>query len=239
MNKKISVVIPTYNEENYIEKCLKSLMNQTLQRDEFEIIIVDGGSKDKTVEISEKYADKILFQKSEGVGGARNDGVRESSSSIIATTDADIILPPDWLERILFNFSSRNIACLFGPIKPIENRFKYRFLIGLFNDCAHFMAKMRLFYATVGSNTAFRRDIFLKAGGYPEVQAGDDYGVAFRLKKFGKIRYDPKLCVHFSMRRMEKYGVVYSLYNWTMNALIASFGLNHRINVKEYMRQKY
>lgn len=239
MNRKISVVIPTYNEENYIEKCLSSLTNQTLPRDKFEIIVVDGGSADRTVKIAEKYADKVLFQKSEGVGGARNDGVRESNSDIIATTDADIILPSDWLERILFNFSSRNIVGLFGPIKPIENRFKYRFLIGLFNDCVHFLAKTRLFYATVGSNTAFRKDVFLRAGGYPEVPAGDDYGVAFRLKKFGRIHYDPRLCVHFSMRRMEKYGVVYSLYNWTVNAFVATFKLNHRINVKEYMRQKY
>ncbi|HID43045.1 MAG TPA: glycosyltransferase [Archaeoglobaceae archaeon] len=239
MNKKISVVIPTFNEENYIEKCLTSLLNQTLERDEYEIIVVDGGSEDRTIKIAEKYADTVIFQRSEGVGGARNDGVMESNSKIIATTDADIILPPDWLERIFFNFSSRDIVALFGPIIPIENRFKYRFLISLFNDCVHFLAKVSVFYATVGSNTAFRKDCFLKVGGYPEVPAGEDYGVAFRLKKLGRIYYDPKLRVHFSMRRMEKYGVISSLYNWTVNVLVARFKLNDKINVKEYTRQKY
>jgi glycosyltransferase involved in cell wall biosynthesis len=53
MTKTISVVIPTYNEERYIEKCLQSLVNQTLNRDEFEIVVVDGGSADRTVELAE------------------------------------------------------------------------------------------------------------------------------------------------------------------------------------------
>ena len=92
MTKKISVVIPTYNEERYIEKCLQSLVNQTLNRDDFEIVVVDGGSADRTVELAEGYADIVIPQESKGVGGARNDGVEVSRGELIATTDADIFL---------------------------------------------------------------------------------------------------------------------------------------------------
>jgi len=88
----ISVIVPTYNEEKNIERCLKSLENQTIPRNKFEVIIVDGQSKDRTVEIAKKYADKVIQQKSKGVGGARNDGVEIARGNIIAVTDADSIL---------------------------------------------------------------------------------------------------------------------------------------------------
>ncbi|MBI4896489.1 MAG: glycosyltransferase, partial [Candidatus Aenigmarchaeota archaeon] len=71
----ISVVIPTYNEEKNIEQCLLNIAHQTIPRHAYEIIVVDGKSKDKTRQIAEKYADKIIIQTSQGVGGARNDGV--------------------------------------------------------------------------------------------------------------------------------------------------------------------
>ena len=72
----ITVVVPTYNEEKNIERCLQALAKQTISRDSYEIIVVDGNSKDKTSEIAAKYADKVLQQVSSGVGGARNDGAK-------------------------------------------------------------------------------------------------------------------------------------------------------------------
>lgn len=236
MTKKISVVIPTYNEERYIVRCLKSLVNQTLHRDEFEIVVVDGGSADRTVELAEEYADLVIQQKSKGVGGARNDGVEVSSGEIIATTDADIILPEDWLARICADFKSKRVVAVYGPIIPIEDIFKYRFLIGLFNKVAHLLARTKVFYATLGSNTAFRRRIFLQIGGYSDMAAGDDYEIAMRLKHLGRIFYDSDLYVLFSMRRMEKFGVTRALYIWAINVVAEKRGKCSKLN---YMRQIY
>ena len=236
MTKKISVVIPTYNEERYIVRCLKSLVNQTLHRDEFEIVVVDGGSADRTVELAEEYADFVIQQKSKGVGGARNDGVAVSSGEIIATTDADIILPEDWLARICADFKSKRVVAVYGPIIPIEDIFKYRFLIGLFNKVAHLLARTRLFYATLGSNTASRRSTFLQVGGYSDLPAGDDYEIALRLKRVGRIYYDPKLYVDFSMRRMQQFGILRTLYIWAINALSVTRGKTAKVN---YARQIY
>jgi len=67
----ISVVIPTYNEEKNIERCLRALEEQTIPREDFEIIVVDGQSSDRTIEIAQRYADRVIQQVSEGVGGAR------------------------------------------------------------------------------------------------------------------------------------------------------------------------
>jgi len=236
MNKKISVVIPTYNEERYVERCLKSLVNQTLPRTEFELIVVDGGSTDRTVEIAQGYADIVMQQKSKGVGGARNDGVDAASAELIATTDADIILPGDWLARICADFESKSVVGVYGPINPIEDIFKYQFLIGLFNKVAYLLARMRVFYATLGSNTAFRRRTFLQIGGYSDLPAGDDYEIALRLKRAGRIYYDPALYVDFSMRRMEQFGILHTLYIWAINAMSVTRGKTAKVN---YARQTY
>jgi len=236
MTKKISVVIPTYNEERYIEKCLQRLVNQTLNRNEFEIVVVDGGSADRTVELAEGYADIVIPQESKGVGGARNDGVEVSRGELIATTDADIFLPEDWLARICADFESKSVVCVYGPIKPIEDIFKYQFLIGLFNKVAYLLARMRVFYATLGSNTAFLRRTFLQIGGYSDLPAGDDYEIALRLKRAGRIYYDPTLYVDFSMRRMEQFGIIHTLYIWAINAMSVTREKTAKVN---YARQTY
>ncbi|HRT12001.1 MAG TPA: glycosyltransferase family 2 protein, partial [Methanoculleus sp.] len=70
----ISVVVPTYNEEQNIERCLRSLADQTVPRKNYEIIVVDGNSKDRTRDLAETLADQVFIQTSKRVGGARNDG---------------------------------------------------------------------------------------------------------------------------------------------------------------------
>ena len=65
----ISVIVPSFNEEANIAQCLVSLSHQTISRSEYEIIVVDGGSTDKTCEIARKYADMVFIQKSKKVGG--------------------------------------------------------------------------------------------------------------------------------------------------------------------------
>jgi len=120
-NKKVSVVIPAYNEESYIGACLNSLANQTLDRRDYEIVVVDGGSEDETVDIAREYADNVIIQHSKGVGGARNDGVEVSSGEIVAMTDADIILPCNWLEESAM-ISGLTVWLLFMVPSSLLNR---------------------------------------------------------------------------------------------------------------------
>ena len=116
----ISVIIPTFNEEENIAQCLVSLTHQTVARTDYEIIVVDGGSKDASCMIAGKYADKVFKQTSKKVGGARNDGVMAAKGEIVATTDADCILPPTWIETIKQNFKDERVVQLYGPVYPIE-----------------------------------------------------------------------------------------------------------------------
>jgi len=93
----ISVIIPALNEEKRIEQCLQSLKNQSYG--DFEIIVVDGGSRDGTVEITRRYA-KVIKQKSRTIGGARREGAMVAKGDILAFTDADTILDCNWLSSI-------------------------------------------------------------------------------------------------------------------------------------------
>ena len=89
----ISVVIPTLNEGPVIERCLKSLSEQTYK--DFEIVIVDSGSKDGTLRIARKYKSRIIDEPRRGVPLARNRGAREAKGDIVVCTDGDAVYPPE------------------------------------------------------------------------------------------------------------------------------------------------
>lgn len=101
MNHKISVVIPTYNEEKSIAKCLNSLTNQTYKN--HEILVIDNNSTDETYNIIKKFQKinkkiKYIFEPKQGRSYARNSGIKNSRSKIIAMIDADCIAPKNWLD---------------------------------------------------------------------------------------------------------------------------------------------
>ncbi len=210
----ISVVIPSFNEAERIEQCLISLSRQSIPRDEYEIIVVDGGSKDRTREIAEKYADYVFIQTSPKVGGARNDGALHAKGEIIATTDADTILPPDWLKQIQKGFKNKDVVMLYGPVRPIEATLKNRFYLFLANSFAHIGYLTGTILFTLGCNSAFRADAFKKAGMYRVSDAGDDLEIAHRMRKIGKVRFERNLFVYFSMRRYDQFGALRSIYEW-------------------------
>jgi glycosyltransferase involved in cell wall biosynthesis len=113
---KISLVIPVYNEEKYIENCLKSIAKQKVKPDE--VIVVNNNSTDATVSIVEKYPFvKILTEQKQGMIPARNAGFNAAQYEVIARCDADTRLPPNWIARIRRNFESSQIDALTGLIQ--------------------------------------------------------------------------------------------------------------------------
>jgi cellulose synthase/poly-beta-1,6-N-acetylglucosamine synthase-like glycosyltransferase len=156
----------------------------------------------------------VFTQKSKKVGGARNDGFMAAQGDIIATTDADCILPPTWIETIRKNFKDKRVVVLYGPVYPIEVGIGNKLSILLANTFSRIGYYSRTFYYTLGCNTAFRKDAFIKAGMYRCFDAGDDLEIALRMKDQGKVAFDRRLKVGFSMRRYEQFGTLKSLYEW-------------------------
>lgn len=230
----ISVVIPSYNEEERIERCLQSLQSQDLPREEYEIIVVDGGSKDKTREIAEKYADQVFIQTSPKVGGARNDGAIRARGEIVATTDADTILPPDWLSRIRRGFSNPDVVMVYGPVTPVEKTIKNRLYLFFANTFAYFGYITGTVLFTLGCNSAFRTEVFREAGMYRVSDAGDDLEIAVRMRNLGRVQFDRRLKVSFSMRRYDQFGALRSIYEWIYIVLQGGDAKKYQYTQKKY-----
>lgn len=228
------MIVPTYNEEKVIARTLMHLSRQTLPRSEYEIIVVDGGSGDRTVEIASRYADLVIRQTGKGVGGARNDGARVAQGRILVHTDADVVPEPDWLENIRSSFTE-GVVAVCGPDEPFENKFKYRllyFFINLFSDVTYRMGVV----GTRGTNTAVLREKFFEAGGYTDYPLCDDVELGFRLKRLGRVVYTRKTTVRASARRLEKYGIVRVLNGWLRGDLLLVRG---KRTVGKYHRESY
>ena len=110
---KLSLIIPMYNVELYIEKCLNSCINQDLSADEYEIIIVNDGSKDNSLSIAESIAQKhnnvrIITQTNGGLSSARNTGLINSRGEYIWFIDSDDWIEPNVLKELYTTASNNN-----------------------------------------------------------------------------------------------------------------------------------
>lgn len=109
----ISFIVPTYNSEKTIEKCIKSINKQKCKK---EIIVVDGISTDKTIEILKRFELKIYEEKKKGAGPARNFGLKRTKGDYIAFIDSDVVLPIGWIKKCIKKLEEdKKIAGVGGP----------------------------------------------------------------------------------------------------------------------------
>jgi len=218
----ISVVIPTKNEEKYIKKCLISLKKQR----EYvkEIIVVDGGSTDRTVEIARKYADVVLVDPSlDSPGKGRNAGASIAKGDILAFVDADTLVSDGWGKAVLEAFAKRGVLMASGPVYPYDSGiwlriayiFSYDFLVR-----ATRLLKITHF---LGLNVAYRRDFFIKLGGFPSTKLSEDILLSMKAGRCGKSVFSRKMAVLSSARRLRKQGIGWVLLYLIFNELKVLF----------------
>ena len=124
-NNKVTVVIPVKNGQKTLEKCLKALLLQTYKN--YEIILVDNNSKDKTKNIilnfQKTYSNiKYIFEKRPGIGQARNTGEKLAKGEIILMTDSDCYVPQNWIEKIILPISNNKAIAVQGAFQKPENK---------------------------------------------------------------------------------------------------------------------
>lgn len=218
----ISVVVPALNEEKYLEKNLMTLMNQSYKN--FEIIVVDNNSTDHTAQIAKKYGAIVISCHEKGVGAARQAGFLKAKGTIIATTDADNLLPEDWLTTISQRFEKDKKMVAYGGLfrlysGPFSARIAVKYLgYSAFQVDKLFSGKWSL----IAQNMAVRKDAFLQVGGFKKVQMGEDADLAQRLAAVGNVILDKNFLVYASGRRV-RYGLWYGVWTYAPNALYRMF----------------
>ena len=125
---KVSVIVPVYNGEEFIESCIKNILNQTLK--EIELILVNDGSKDNTLNICKKYADfdnriVLINQENQGVSLARNKGIDISKGNYLCFIDCDDRIDNDYLEKLYKIANEKNVQVVCCDIECIDLNGKF------------------------------------------------------------------------------------------------------------------
>lgn len=203
----ISVIIPVYNEEKRIKECLDALYDNSLKP--FEIIVADGGSTDKTVDIIKcNYPEvKIVNNIKKTAGSGRNVAIEKAKGDIVAFTDGDCIVHKRWIESIDKVFTTNDVDGIGGKVKNAEpeNYIEEYWgnlawnLIMNFGDEPYVIKERTLNDAFVTANCAYKRERLLQIGGFSEWfgNNAEDVDVSWRMLENGaKLMYVPDMVIY-------------------------------------------
>jgi len=173
----ISVIVPFYNAEKYIEDCIESLLSQEFRTDDYELIFVDNNSTDGSAEIVKNYPRiKYVSETKQSPYTARNRGIKETAGTIIAFTDPDCIAFPDWLAEIERGLTEPAVSVVLGQnlmgnsspllsmIQDYENE----------KEIYTFSSSDGRIYSAHTNNMAVRRELFEELGLFVERDRGAD-----------------------------------------------------------------
>mgnify|MGYP001576753382 CR=1 FL=1 len=195
----LSIIIPTLNEEKYLPLLLGSIKKQDFF--DYEIIVSDAGSEDKTLEIAQKYGCKIV--RGGFVSTGRNNGAKAARGDIFLFLDADVILPPFFLKNSVEKFKKRNLGIAAFLIFPQSSKKIYKVCFKFFNLYVWLVQKLS---AHSVAAIMVKREIHQTIGGFDEeIFFVEDYSYtreAAKVSKFGLIK-EP---FFVSVRRYEKDG---------------------------------
>ncbi len=196
--KEISIIIPTLNEEKSISQCLETVVNIP----GIEIIVSDGGSVDRTVEIAGQHRDVKVVSSLTGRSIQMNNGATCARGEILLFLHADCILSREALLKIRHIFNSSKFVGGAFMIRLLSDKFPYRWLeMGI-----NFRSKV--FKLPYGDQGLFvKRSIFEKLGGFREMPICEDLDFICRLKKFGRITILNDR-IFSSVRMWENYGIL-------------------------------
>ena len=195
---KVSLVGTVLNGAGHVEEFLVSLATQTVRPDE--VVIVDGGSTDGTAERLREAGITVIEEPGANIARGRNLAIAAAAHDVLAVTDVDCVLEPDWLEQLLVPID-RGADVSMGFYAPITDGLVQECLaaVNLLLDASE--VDPRRFMPSARS-IAFRRDALEAAGGYPEwLDIGEDMWVNHRWRELGlDLEFAPAALVHWRLR---------------------------------------
>lgn len=235
-NKGISFIIPCYNEEQFIRDCIRSIKNDTENMPNIEIIVIDNNCTDSTADIARDEGVIVVTEDQKGVVFARQRGYLESKYDLIANIDADSRIPLGWTETALKTMSDDSVVAVTGPLIYDDATLKLRFLVRIYYYFAY-ISCMLIGVFLQGGNCMIRKSALQEVGGYDTTVAfyGEDTMTAKILQQFGEIKFNMKLKLLSSSRRLEKQGVLKTTWLYLVNYLYVTFkGKPHTNEYKDF-----
>ncbi len=211
----LAIVIPVYNEQNYLAACLDSIAAQSIRPNE--VIVVDNNSTDDTVEIANSYSFvKLISETNQHQSFAQKTGFDAANSDIIGRIDADSVLPVNWVKNVKNHFENNpQTVGVTGGTKPYDmssakaGSFGFRFFINL----ASGVAGTRMLW---GANCAVRKSAWEQISG-KVLTRGDiweDYDLAFCIAPYGQISMIDSIDIDSSFRSIRKPLITQTRYQF-------------------------
>jgi glycosyltransferase involved in cell wall biosynthesis len=213
---KFSIIVPTYNEEHYIPRCLQSIKDQRFDHTEFEVIVSDADSTDRTREVARTLCDKIETTDKRGIALGRNLGTTNATGKYLVFVDADVVLEQVFLQKLDASFRDESVVAVTGIAKPSDGALFPRLvytgtylLVRFFN-----ILGLSLF---PGICVAYRSDAFRDSGGFREdFGIVEDLDLSRRMSRRGACVISSGAVAYVSTRRLEHHAlstVLFHIYN--------------------------
>ncbi len=234
MDKKISIIIPTLNEEKYLPKILETIKKQTFK--DYEIIVADADSKDKTTEIALKYGARVVKGGMPAVG--RNAGAKVARGEFLFFLDADTKLPLNFLENAYNEIQEKFIDLATCKINSISNLLFDKVIQDVTNT---YIKSIRSFNpCAVGVCILVSKRLFERTKGFDEtIKIGEDYEFVGRAAKIKPLHFLKSTKVFVSVRRYKKEGRINLIKKYIYTEARRIFSGEIRDNSIEYEFGKF
>ncbi len=212
MTIQYSIIIPAYNARHTITACINALQQQTIPREQMEIIVIDDGSQDGTGQLAAELGVKVLFQpQNGGQAAARNVGIQHAQGEIICFTDADCIPQPDWLAQITAPLhQDPSISATKGVYCTRQHELISRFVQVEYEDKYDKLRQFPRISFVDTYSAAYRRAVLLEVGGFDErFPVAEDRELSYRVAAAGyEMVFQPQALVcHLHASRVRTYFV--------------------------------
>lgn len=178
----ISFVIPVKNSDKYLYECLSSIANQDIEKECFEIIVVDNESSDNSVLIAKEFTENIYVSRASNASGVRNDGACHAKFEIIAFIDSDCVIPGDWASKVLSSLSEDPQIGVVGGnyLANPDGTWVEKAWSPIVNRFSGFVRSLP------GGNMAFRREVWNLVGGFnTSLRSAEDDEICRRVREKG------------------------------------------------------
>lgn len=211
----LSIVIPTLNEEKYLPRLLEVIKKQSFR--DWEIIVADAGSKDKTVNLAKAAGCQVV--KGGRPAKGRNEGVKKAKGDLILFLDADVVLPRACLNKAVREFQKRGLGVAAFPLAPYTKKKLPKFLFDFFFNYPLKLLEERWPHG-VGAGIFIKKALHQKIGGWDEsIKIAEDHDYVQRATKHGKFGAIKSTYIYFDMRRFEKEGLAKVLLKYILTEL--------------------